>query len=87
MGSVEGEGEEDLSGPATDPSVLPLLWCPHRSPVEGQTPSWNLQRALTLPPTPLYDGILFQCLDCLSLLHSWSLPGQAYMFPTFIKDN
>lgn len=26
MDSVEREDEEDLSGPVTDPSMLPLLW-------------------------------------------------------------
>ncbi|EPY75951.1 hypothetical protein CB1_001533098 [Camelus ferus] len=31
MDSVEGQSEKDPSGPATDPSVLLLLWCPHES--------------------------------------------------------
>ena len=84
--SVEGEGEEDLSGTATDPSVLPLSAVPTglcrwsdtvQAPAVGSDPT----------TTPLQHGVPFQGLDHLSLLHSWSFPGQGYMSPVFINDN
>ena len=57
--SVEGEGEEDLSGSAIDPQYHPSLLSPQVS-VDGQTPSRHLQWVLTLPQPLSRTGSLFK---------------------------